>query len=207
LGIGRQQLVEIAKALSQDAKILVLDEPTAALTESEVETLFDILTKLKARGVGLIYISHKLEEVFRMSDRITVLRDGKTIGTHLARDLTKDRVIAEMVGREVGDIFPNPEHELGNPCARDPKPVGYSVDRPDKRSSMTFRSRSAKARCSGSPAYGFGQDRTDDGIFGAWQGKYSRTILVDGNDRTISSPSDAIDSGIAFVTEDRNGTD
>src|SRR6188474_3600084 len=80
LGIGRQQLVEIAKALSQDAKILVLDEPTAALAESEVETLFDILSKLQTRGVGLIYISHKLEEVFRMSDRVTVLRDGKTVG-------------------------------------------------------------------------------------------------------------------------------
>src|SRR5436190_6040908 len=84
LGIGQQQLVEIAKALSQDAKILVLDEPTAALTESEVETLFGILEKLRAKGVGLIYISHKLDEVFRMSDRITVLRDGRTMLTDAA---------------------------------------------------------------------------------------------------------------------------
>ena len=84
LGIGQQQLVEIAKALSKDAKILVLDEPTAALTESEVETLFHILESLRSRGVGMIYISHKLDEVFRMSDRITVLRDGKTVGTHAA---------------------------------------------------------------------------------------------------------------------------
>ncbi|CAN5469181.1 hypothetical protein BH18ACI1_BH18ACI1_00350 [soil metagenome] len=82
LGIGQQQLVEIAKALSQEAKILVLDEPTAALTESEVKTLFGILEKLKARGVGMIYISHKLGEVFQISDRITVLRDGKTVGTN-----------------------------------------------------------------------------------------------------------------------------
>ncbi len=81
LGIGQQQLVEIAKALSKNARILVLDEPTAALTESEVETLFGILRKLKERGVGMIYISHKLDEVFKMSDRITVLRDGKTVGT------------------------------------------------------------------------------------------------------------------------------
>ena len=106
LGIGQQQLVEIAKALSQKAKILVLDEPTAALTESEVETLFSILRDLKERGVGMIYISHKLDEVFEMSDRITVLRDGKTVGTNNAADLTKDKVIALMVGREVGDIFP-----------------------------------------------------------------------------------------------------
>ena len=86
LGIGQQQLVEIAKALSQDAKILVLDEPTAALTESEVTTLFGILEKLRERGVGMIYISHKLDEVFKMSDRITVLRDGKTVATHAASE-------------------------------------------------------------------------------------------------------------------------
>ena len=98
--------MEIAKALSQEARILVLDEPTAALTESEVETLFTILRKLKARGVGMIYISHKLDEVFKMSDRITVLRDGKTVGTQNAADLTKEKVISLMVGREVGDIFP-----------------------------------------------------------------------------------------------------
>ena len=204
LGIGRQQLVEIAKALSQDAKILVLDEPTAALTESEVETLFDILTKLKARGVGLIYISHKLDEVFRMSDRITVLRDGKTIGTHLAKDLTRDEVIAEMVGREVGDIFPTPEHQLG-PCALEVKNLMvYSVDRPDKRivDDTSFSVR--KGEVLGiAGLMGSGRTEMMTAIFGAWQGKYSRTILVDGKDRTISSPSDAIDSGIAFVTEDR----
>src|ERR1700694_5344424 len=81
LGIGQQQLIEIAKALSQDARIVVLDEPTAALTDAEVETLFGILNKLRARGVAMIYISHKLEEVFSISDRLTVLRDGGTVGT------------------------------------------------------------------------------------------------------------------------------
>ena len=105
LGIGQQQLVEIAKALSQEAKLLVLDEPTAALTESEVETLFGILRKLKERKVGMIYISHKLDEVFEMSDRITVLRDGQTVATKDAAELDRDKVIALMVGREVGNIF------------------------------------------------------------------------------------------------------
>src|SRR5215218_8326421 len=113
LGIGQQQLVEIAKALSQNARILVLDEPTAALTESEVETLFGILRELNARGVGIIYISHKLDEVFAMANRITVLRDGKTVGTHAAAELTKDKVISAMVGRDVGNIFPKTDHELG----------------------------------------------------------------------------------------------
>src|SRR5438132_1262040 len=97
LGIGQQQLVEIAKALSQEARILVLDEPTAALTDAEVETLFEILNKLRARGVAMIYISHKLDEVFRISDRITVLRDGRTVGTDHTTDLDEPRVIARMV--------------------------------------------------------------------------------------------------------------
>src|SRR5207248_11208614 len=93
LGIGQQQLVEIAKALSKNARILVLDEPTAALTESEVETLFTILRNLRERDVGMIYISHKLDEVFEMSDKITVLRDGRTISTNPASDLNKSEVI------------------------------------------------------------------------------------------------------------------
>src|ERR1044071_1678960 len=113
LGIGQQQLVEIAKALSHDARILVLDEPTAALTDAEVETLFGILNALRARGVGMIYISHKLNEVFRISDRITVLRDGKTIDTNATSDLNESRVIAQMVGRAVDHIFPEATHERG----------------------------------------------------------------------------------------------
>src|SRR6267378_4050662 len=105
LGIGQQQLVEIAKALSQDARILVLDEPTAALTDTEVETLFAILNDLRARGVAMIYISHKLDEVFRISNRITVLRDGHTIDTTATPETGEVQVIGKMVGREVGQIF------------------------------------------------------------------------------------------------------
>ena len=204
LGIGRQQLVEIAKALSQDAKILVLDEPTAALAESEVETLFDILSKLKARGVGLIYISHKLEEVFRMSDRVTVLRDGRTVGTHLAKDLTTNRVIAEMVGREVGDIFPQSTHEFGETALEVKNLTAYSVDRPDKRlvDDVSFSLR--KGEVLGiAGLMGSGRTELMTAIFGAWPGKYDRKVIVDGNERAISSPADAIAMGIAFVTEDR----
>src|SRR5215471_14129725 len=113
LGIGQQQLVEIAKALSQNARILVLDEPTAALTDAEVETLFGILNGLRARGVAMIYISHKLDEVFRISDRITVLRDGKTIDTAPTSETDEPGVIAKMVGRAVDQIFPEAEHERG----------------------------------------------------------------------------------------------
>jgi len=204
LGIGRQQLVEIAKALSQDAKILVLDEPTAALTESEVETLFDILTKLKARGVGLIYISHKLEEVFRMSDRITVLRDGKTVGTHAATELTKDKVIAAMVGREVGDIFPESTHEFGDIALEVKGLRVYSIDRPDKLvvNDVSFAVR--KGEVLGiAGLMGSGRTELLTALFGAWQGKNSGEVNVAGRRVHMQSESDAIAQGIAFVTEDR----
>ena len=106
LGIGKQQLVEIAKALSHEARILVLDEPTAALTDREAQTLFAILADLRQRGIGMIYISHRLEEVLRLSDRITVLRDGRAIATAPTKRWTAETMIREMVGREVRLLFP-----------------------------------------------------------------------------------------------------
>lgn len=204
LGIGQQQLIEIAKALSQDAKILVLDEPTAALTESEVETLFEILSKLKSRGVGMIYISHKLDEVFAMSDYITVLRDGKTVATHAANETNKNKVIAAMVGREVGDIFPQAEHELGDIALSVKNLNVYSLDAPDKKliDDVSFEVRRGEV-LGIAGLMGAGRSELLTAIFGAWQGKFSRDIEIDGKAATISSPSDAIRAGIGFVTEDR----
>jgi D-xylose transport system ATP-binding protein len=204
LGIGQQQLVEIAKALSKEAKILVLDEPTAALTESEVETLCNILRDLKARGVGMVYISHKLNEVFEMSDRITVLRDGRTVGTQAASDLTKEKVIELMVGREVGNIFPEPDHELGETVLEVRGLTAYSLDAADKRivDDISFSVR--KGEVLGiAGLMGAGRTELLMSIFGAWPGKYSRKVLVDGREISINSPADAIREGIGFVTEDR----
>jgi len=204
LGIGQQQLVEIAKALSQDAKILVLDEPTAALTESEVETLFNILRKLKERGVGMIYISHKLDEVFAMSDRITVLRDGKTVGTENALALTKDKVIALMVGREVGDIFPQTSHEFGETAMEVKNLTAYDLDNPDKKlvDNVSFSVR--KGEVLGiSGLMGAGRSELLMSIFGAWLGNSSGEVFVEGKPVSINSPQDAIKNGIGFVTEDR----
>lgn len=204
LGIGQQQLVEIAKALSKKAKILVLDEPTAALTESEVETLFSILAKLKADGVGMIYISHKLDEVFQMSDRITVLRDGRTVATHAASDLNKEKVIQLMVGREVGDIFPKVEHALGDVAMEVTGLTAYSVDDPTKKvvDNVSFSVRKGEV-LGVAGLMGAGRTELLTALFGAWQGNYSREISVEGRPVQIDSPSDAISNGIAFVTEDR----
>ncbi len=204
LGIGQQQLVEIAKALSQDAKILVLDEPTAALTESEVKTLFGILRDLKSRGVGMIYISHKLGEVFEMSDRITVLRDGKTVGTNDAKDLTVARVIALMVGREVGDIFPTTSHEFGETVLEVKNLSVYDLDNADKKlvSDVSFAVR--KGEVLGiAGLMGAGRSELLMGIFAAWNGKVSGDVFVEGGKVKIDSPAEAIKNGIGFVTEDR----
>lgn len=204
LGIGQQQLVEIAKALSKNARILVLDEPTAALTESEVETLFIILAKLKARGVGMIYISHKLDEVFRMSDRVTVLRDGTTVGTHAAAEMTTSKVIAAMVGREVGDIFPKADHDFGETALEVRSLNAYSTDDPSRKvvDGVNFSVRRGEV-LGIAGLMGAGRSELLASVFGAWQGRYERTIAIDGRPENVGSPSDAIAKGIGFVTEDR----
>jgi D-xylose transport system ATP-binding protein len=204
LGIGRQQLVEIAKALSKNARILVLDEPTAALTESEVETLFGILGKLREKDVGMIYISHKLDEVFKMSDRITVLRDGRTVATHAAAETDKNKTIAAMVGREVDDIFPESTHERGETALAVENLTAYSVDVPDKKlvDDVSFEVRQGEV-LGIAGLMGAGRSELLMSVFGAWGGKFSREIEVGGKKINVNSPADAIRNGIGFVTEDR----
>jgi D-xylose transport system ATP-binding protein len=204
LGIGQQQLVEIAKALSQEARILVLDEPTAALTDAEVETLFRIIGDLRARGVGMIYISHKLDEVFRVSDRITVLRDGRTVGTDPTSALDEPRVIARMVGREVGDIFPVAEHERGDVVF---EARGMTVEDPNVAGKLLVKGVSFKVRRGEvlgiAGLMGAGRSELLMGIFGAWPGRVSGEVYVGGERVRITRPSDAIRQGVGFVTEDR----
>ncbi|HVG32736.1 MAG TPA: xylose ABC transporter ATP-binding protein [Pyrinomonadaceae bacterium] len=204
LGIGQQQLVEIAKALSQEARILVLDEPTAALTDAEVETLFTILNRLRERNVGMIYISHKLDEVFRMSNRITVLRDGRSVGTKPAEELDQARVIALMVGREVGNIFPKAEHAPGEIVfeVRD-----ITVEDPDVRGKLLVDRVSFAVRrgevLGVAGLMGAGRSELLTAIFGAHAGRVRGQVLVAGKVVEIKSPADAINYGIGFVTEDR----
>jgi ABC-type sugar transport system ATPase subunit len=204
LGIGQQQLTEIAKALSQSARILVLDEPTAALTDAEVETLFDILENLRARGVAMIYISHKLNEVFSISERITVLRDGRTISTDATKELDEARVIAKMVGREVDQIFPAAKHDRGevvfearNVVVEDPSVPGKL---PVNRVGFSAR----KGEVLGiAGLMGSGRSELLMAIFGAHTGRRSAEIFVDRKQIEVREPSDAIKHGIGFVTEDR----
>jgi len=204
LGIGQQHLVEIAKALARNAHILVLDEPTAALTDPEAEVLFAILQRLREGGAGMIYISHKLGEVFRLADRITVLRDGRTVSTDAAKALDTQRLIARMVGREVTDIFPTTRHKPENivfeargVTVHDPNVpgkllvdnVGFSVRRGEVLGIAGL--------------VGAGRSELMMAVFGAHSGRTGGEFFVAGSHVTINQPSDAIVAGIGFVTEDR----
>jgi D-xylose transport system ATP-binding protein len=204
LGLGQQQLIEIAKALSQDARILVLDEPTAALTDVESEALFAILSKLRERGAGMIYISHKLEEVFRISDRTTVLRDGRTVQTRPTREFDKPSVISAMVGREVDDIFPKSGHERGQPVL---EVRNFTVEDPDARGKLAVKDVSLSVRRGEvlgiAGLVGAGRSELLMAIFGAHPGLKTGEVFIEGKQVRITGPSDAIASGLGFVTEDR----
>ena len=204
LGIGQQHLVEIAKALSRDARILILDEPTAALTDAEAEILFAILGGLRKRGVGMVYISHKLDEVFRLADRITVLRDGRTVSTDATSALDKGRVIARMVGREVTDLFPT--------VTRTPQDVvfearGVTVGDPNVPRKLLVDDVSFAVRRGEvlgiAGLVGAGRSELLMGLFGGHEGTVRAEIFVDGKRIEIRHPFDAIAHGIGFVTEDR----
>ncbi len=204
LGIGQQHLVEIAKALSRDAHILVLDEPTAALTDTEAEILFAILERLRAHGVAIVYISHKLGEVFRLSDRVTVLRDGKTVSTDATSQTSPPRVIARMVGREVSDMFPAVDRHAGDVVfeARD-----VTVEDPNVAGKLLVDDVSFQVHRGEvlgiAGLVGAGRSDLMMAIFGAHPGKTTGEFFVDGRPVRIAHPSDAIACGIGFVTEDR----
>ena len=169
-GIGHKQMVEIAKALTKDVKLLLLDEPTAALTEAEVDILLNILDGLRASGVSMIYISHRLDEVMRIADDITVLRDGQTIETRARKDMTKDTMINLMVGRELTSLCPARE------CCRGG--VGfelrnYSVKNPDIPGQYLIKNVNLKA-CKGeilgvSGLMGAGRTELFTSVFGAFR--------------------------------------
>ena len=205
LTVGRQQMVEIAKALSKRARILVLDEPTSALTDREVADLFSIIRKLKQDGVCMCYISHKMEEIKQIADRVVVLRDGQTIGdvTPIA-DITLDRIIARMVGRDIKDMFPASARERGEKIL---EVRNLEVDHPDlqgeKRVKRTSFSAYRGEILGISGLMGAGRTELVSAIFGACPGATHGDVLIAGKKIEIRSPADAIDHGIALLTEDR----
>lgn len=205
-GVGVQQLIEIAKALSKKTEILILDEPTAALTESEVEILFRILNNLKDHGVTSIIITHKLNEVFEISDTVTVLRDGKTIGTYDIEELDEDKIISRMVGRELIDLFPRVVHTPGKVIMEVKNFSVYDPDVPDRKLVDNVSLEIKEGEILGiSGLMGAGRTELVMGIFGGFKGKVEGQIFIDGKEVKINTPMDAIKNKLALVTEDRKG--
>ena len=197
LSVGQQQMVEIAKALSMHAKILVLDEPTAALTKREIEKLFQLIATLKTQGVGMIYISHRMEEIFQISDRITVLRDGRYIGTRDTNVTTMDELVQMMVGREIKERFPKVETEIGEERLR-----VEALSQEGKLYDINLSVRAGEI-LGISGLMGAGRSELAKVLFGV--GKYQGKILVNGQPAMIKNPADAIRAGMALITEDRKG--
>ena len=204
LGIAQRQLVEIAKALSHDARILVLDEPTAALNDAEAQALFAILRNLKGAGLGLIYISHRLDEVLELADRITILRDGRTIGTRRRGAIDRQQLIAFMVGREITQIFPARDHNAGEPVL---EVRGLTVDHPaipgrKVLSDIDFDVRAGEV-LGIAGLMGSGRTALLNVLFGSFPVRAEGEIRISGSRIDLQRPRDAIRSRIALVTEDR----
>ena len=205
LTVGKQQMVEIAKALSKNAEILVFDEPTSALTDKEVEALFEIIRKLKQQGVCMSYISHKMEELQQIADRMIVLRDGKTIGevTPMS-EITLDQIISRMVGRDIKDMFPKKEFQQGEKVL---EVKNFEVDHPVLAGEKQVKDASfyaAKGEILGiAGLMGSGRTELVTGIFGAYPKSARGEVYLEGKKLEIKSPQDAIDHGIGLVTEDR----
>jgi ABC-type sugar transport system ATPase subunit len=203
LGMGQKQLVEIVKALSKNSNILVLDEPTAALAEHEVLILLDILHDLRSRGIASIYISHKLDEVFAVCDRITVLRDGASIATLDSKQTDKVEVIKHMVGREISDLFPRRRSKPGrsaleveNLTVADP----YSGE--PVLTDINFSLRAGEVLGMGG-LMGAGRTELLMHLFGAWGSRLSGSVRLNGRELGGRKPEEIIRHGMVLVSEDR----
>ena len=200
LSIGQMQSVEIAKAVSHQAKVVIFDEPTSSLSDKEVDALFRIMNDLRDKGVAMIYISHKMDEIKRIADDITVMRDGGYVGTWPAAEMTTDQIIAKMVGRELTNVYPDKDNEIGD--------VVLEVKDLCSIHEKSFQHVSFKLRKGEILGFGglVGAQRTElmEGIFGI-RGVASGEIYIHGKKVNIKHPIDAMNAGIGLITEDRRG--
>ena len=196
LSVGQQQMIEIAKALMSDAKVIIMDEPTSALTQAETQVLFDVVRRLKDRGVSIIYISHRLEEIFRLSDRIEVIRDGEYVKTLITPQATVDELIQLMVGREMTQKYPPRKPCIKDEVVLDLKHVYGNGDK-----DISLQLHAGEVLGLGG-LVGAGRTELAEVLFGA-KPKESGEIIFYGKEINPQSPREAIDLGIALVPEDR----
>lgn len=196
LSVGQQQMIEIAKALMTDCQVLIMDEPTAALTDREIRMLFKIIQHLKTKEVAIIYISHRMEEIFEISDRITVMRDGMTVDTTLTKETNVDDVVRKMVGREISDYYPKKNAEIGETVFEVKNLSGTSGFE-----NISFSVKSGEI-VGFSGLMGAGRTEIMRGIFGIdpiSQGE----IILEGKKVELKNPSTSIKAGVGFLTENR----
>ncbi|MFN4010361.1 MAG: multiple monosaccharide ABC transporter ATP-binding protein [Pannonibacter sp.] len=205
LGVGKQQLVEIAKALAKDVRLLILDEPTAALQENDSQKLLDLMLELKAQGVTSILISHKLNEISRVADRITILRDGTTVSTIDQADISEERIIRDMVGRDMAHRYPDREHKPGEMLM---DVSGWNVWHPEVRERQVISDAAFTVRQGEivgiAGLMGSGRTELAMSIFGRAYGRnISGSVRMGGKEVDTSTVSKAVNAGLAYVTEDR----
>lgn len=202
LTVSQMQSVEIAKALSKSARIMIMDEPTSSLTSSEVETLFKIIRELTAEGMAIIYISHKMDEILRISDDITIMRDGQYVGTWPAKEMTNASIIKHMVGRELTSLYP-PKTNVVN------DDVVLQIENFTSPNPLSFKDCNFQLRKGEILGVGglVGAQRTEllEAIYGI-RSSIDGKIIKDGNNIKVNNPKDAIKNGIALLTEDRRAT-
>lgn len=197
LGIGMQQMVEIARAVSEDARVLVLDEPTAALSRAEAQELYAVINRMRADGVGLIYISHRMEEVWQLADRISVFRDGTYVGTGTRQELSETDVVRMMVGRSIGDLYRH-EPRVPGDIVLDIRDISGNGFGP-----ANFHVRAGEVVCM-SGLVGSGRTEIARLIFGADRRK-TGIVTINGKQSNPADPAQAIADGVAMVPEDRKG--
>jgi inositol transport system ATP-binding protein len=199
LSVANRQMVEIAKAISYESGILIMDEPTSALTEREAEHLFEIIRDLRGQGIGIIYITHKMSELFRIADEVSVFRDGRYIGTHPSSGISRDGIIRMMVGREITQLFPKEEIEAGD--------MVLSVKNLSLRGvfhEVSFDVRAGEI-LGVAGLVGSGRSNVAEAVFGVTPAT-SGSIEINGRQIVIDCPNKAIRNGMAFLTEDRKET-
>ena len=198
LTVGKQQMVEIAKAISHDSRLLILDEPTATLTQTEVDDLFKIMEDLRQKGIGMIYISHRMDEITRISDRVSVMRDGEYVGTLITKDTTKDEIVKMMVGRVIyGDQKEQSTVPKDAPVVLEVK----NLNRGNAIKDVSFKLH--KGEILGfSGLMGAGRTEVARAVYGA-DTFTSGQIFVNGSEVTIKTPSEAVKQGICYLSEDR----
>ncbi len=196
LSVGQQQMIEIAKALMVDAKVIIMDEPTAALSQSETVTLFKVVRSLKEKGVSIVYISHRMEEIFELCDRITILRDGQYVGTRNIPETNMDEIVKMMIGREIGERYPERNTRLGE--------VIFEVKNlncPGIFQNVNFNVRAGEV-LGVAGLMGAGRTEIMQSIFGNMP-HVTGQIFMNGQEIHNKNPWDAMDNGIGFITEDR----